>query len=187
MIDAEPSAIDIDTYQWYLAQERYPIVNPHPRHRPPRALTYEPKIGPVLRGDCTQTIRRFNPDPRYRVLPGDELTLHGWRGKPYWSKWSKWRLHVTVSEVEELHVLEDGFRVVRHFPESSFTGKWASPLADYLAQRDFISPPTGTELRRVLGGLNRKFVGQVFNIIRWDPELNLIELRPDQDGHGGSP
>ena len=45
-------------------------------------LTYEPKIEPVKRGDCTQTIR-----PGRKFAVGDLVRFYVWKGRPYWSKW----------------------------------------------------------------------------------------------------
>ena len=81
-----------DTLSWYLCQERAPVINPRPKRLPPRALTYEPKVGPVIRGDCSQTMRPLKEG--FQPRPGDEICFHGWEGKPYRSSWSRWRLHV---------------------------------------------------------------------------------------------
>lgn len=51
-------------------------------------LTYEPKIPDVRSGKCTQTIRPVS-DVKHKQV-GDLIMFHGWKGKPYRSKWN-WR------------------------------------------------------------------------------------------------
>lgn len=163
--------------EWYLKQEVPEVINLHPRTHV-KALTYAPKIAAVLQGECCQTIREINPnaDPSKHVHVGDTIIFHGWEGRPYRSSWSKWRLTVDVTTVEELRAdRPDGFAIRR--PGAVFTGKWSGMLADHLARWDHIDPPTGHGLRRVLERLNGPMDGRVFNIIRWNPEEAYLELR----------
>ena len=67
------------------------------------AVTYEPKVRRVLDGTCTQTIRKQREKP---FAIGDLMLLHGWEGRPYWSRWS-WRKLVVISEVTDIKIYED--------------------------------------------------------------------------------
>lgn len=166
--------------EWYLEQEVPEVVNLHPRTHL-KAFTYAPKIAAVLQGECCQTIREINPNagPRRRIHAGDTIIFHGWKGRPYHSSWSKWRLTVEVTVVEELRIdSKDGFTIIR--PGAIFTGKWSGMLADHLARQDHIDPPTGHGLRAVLQGLNGTISGKTFQIIRWRPEDAYLDL--DQGG-----
>lgn len=60
------------------------------------SFTYAPKLEPVKKGDCRQTIRLIGELeqtdararlPRDPVADGTELVLYAWKGKPYKSKW----------------------------------------------------------------------------------------------------
>ena len=128
-----------------------------------RALTYEPKIQPVLSGECLQTIRSG-----WTIQKGDEILLHGWEGVPYspCSKWS-WRLRVTVESASPIRINQKGIMMHLGFVCPLFY-EWNTPQVDNLAQRDYIDPPTGLELKNVLEQ-DHKFTktNEPFQIIRW--------------------
>ena len=67
------------------------------------AITYKPKIESILKDTCTQTIRKRRKKP---FAIGDLILLHGWEGRPYWSRWS-WRKLVVISEVIDITIYED--------------------------------------------------------------------------------
>ena len=124
-----------------------------------RAFTYEPKIPAVRDGRCTQTIR---PKGKRPIVPGDIILFHGWEGRPYRSPWS-WRMErATVKEVIPLKVYPEGFVL-----NGSIYRPWKSKEGDELAERDFIDPPTGEELGKVLTGMHKGLDGQEFQVIRW--------------------
>jgi len=120
-------------------------------------FTYTPKIEAVKDGRCTQTIRYVN---KRTIKEGDFLNLFTWSSKPYRSPWS-WRLKVRVREVITISVTDYGVRC----------GEWEKPWDSYwirkLSEHDFIDPPTGAELKKVLEGMHGALKGQVFQIIRW--------------------
>lgn len=126
------------------------------------AVTYEPKINPVLDGSCCQTIRHGT---RYQV--GDELLIHGWAGRPYWSPWT-WRYRVTVTSVQKILVSDEGIKFY------SVLGNrfevWSE--LDWLAKADYINPATGSELRKILLDKvpKKKFTkqGTIMQIVKWD-------------------
>ena len=122
-----------------------------------KAITYQPKIEPVLDGRCTQTIRTGR-----NVSAGDEILFHGWSGKPYRSKWD-WRKRVEVKVIIPLLISSYGFRR----PDSSWI-RWGCNTANELAALDFIDPPTGEALRDVLFSLNcAPKEPAEYQIIRW--------------------
>lgn len=130
-----------------------------------RAMTYEPKIPAVRSGECRQTIRKGN-----KVSEGDEILWHGWTGLPYRSKWN-WRKRVVVTEAIPIIVdkrVGIGYEdALQRFDEWRWCG-WDSDYVNNLATKDFISPPTGDELRKVLSGLNNTELHfEHYQIIRW--------------------
>jgi len=122
------------------------------------SMTYQPKIEPVLSGDCLQTIRKGR-----KFSVGDEILLHGWSGRPYRSPWS-WRKRVTVIETIRILISKTGIA----FPQKVIKLMWSDGACDRLAAVDFIDPPTGEALWDVLFGLNgAPDEPQEYQIIRW--------------------
>ena len=123
------------------------------------ALIYPHKIAAVRSGDCKQTIRRVG---KRIIKPSDVITLHGWQGKPYSSKWS-WRKEVVVSEVIHIEISKDGM-----FIEGTLY-EWDSWYPTRLAEYDYILPAKGEELRDVLfrlhGGVPDEPIDCI--VIRW--------------------
>ena len=131
------------------------------------ALTYKPKIDPVRRNECKQTIRTMRKRP---IVPGDIIKFHGWMDKAYKSPWTS-RKAVVVKEVIPIIVHEDG--IAKPYVG---TGPWISgpvchwwdSYCDYLAKLDYIYPATGEALRDVLFGLNGvPNTPQEYQIIQW--------------------
>jgi hypothetical protein len=113
------------------------------------AITYKPKEEAVRTGACRQTIRPVSEAPHAKPRRiGDDALLHGWKGVPYYSKWS-WRRRGPLTEVIPMLVSETHFLL----DNGSLPARvvfWDEPFADDLARRDFISPPTGLALKDVL-------------------------------------
>lgn len=139
------------------------------------ALTYAPKIEAVKRGECCQTIRRYNPErPKH---PGDKLTLHTWAGRPYRSKWD-WRLETTISRILRLYFpgIKDGVR-----PTASAQGESAWHISDEMltaiAIADGIEDPSAASLRATLKRLNGidSLIGTEWEVIRWNPAEGVSE------------
>lgn len=148
-------------------------------------LTYAPKIEPVKRGDCTQTIRIVNytethPEGNHKRV-GDLVRFFTWSGRPYHSK-RVWVMeeYKPISYIKDITIVERGI-ICGFAPEelpseqredgSFLTYKlWFWNELDWLAALDFISPPTGEALRDVLIGKNGKIPedGVEAQIIRWD-------------------
>ncbi|MFA4971981.1 MAG: hypothetical protein WC683_05160 [bacterium] len=139
-------------------------------------LTYPPKIAAVLAEECTQTIR-----PGRRFAIGDLLSLHGWEGKPYRSKWSFRTPYWPLVSVDDIWIERGGIRLTADTTYCQVDQIRVEPilvpwtLLDRLAAKDGIVPPTGEELGRVLLGMHEKAVkraGGSFpaQIIRWCPE-----------------
>jgi hypothetical protein len=128
-------------------------------------LTYPPKIQAVREGRCNQTIRAG-----WSKQVGDQVAFHGWAGTPRHSLWS-WRAgYWPLVEVIDLLIIPSGiiYQDPRHGP---IWYAWIHPLLEELAQRDFVDPPTGKELRRILLGMHKvdKLNGSPFQILRWRP------------------
>ena len=123
-----------------------------------RSITYEPKIPAVRDGRCTQSIRI---ETNHKV--GDIIVWHGWEGKPYRSKWS-WRLETEL--IEEISILIMEYGIVR-YKLGMLPRFFVWEDLDYLAKLDFIDPPTGLELKRVLFEKNKNIVGKSGQILRW--------------------
>lgn len=133
-----------------------------------KALTYKPKIEAVKDGLCIQTIRKG-----HKVAVGDEILFHGWEGRPYRSKWD-WRRRVVVDEIYNLLVDDDTVT----FIEDGFSYPWDSTIVDLMATEDFIDPPTGTELKKVLFGLNKTpEEPEEYQIIRWKIKEQGVYLK----------
>ena len=119
------------------------------------SMTYGPKIEAVRNGTCAQTIRKGD-----RVSVGDTILFHGWEGKPYRSKWN-WRKRVVDTEAIPMYANEYGFKHNARFY------LWDDAHADEIAAMDFIYPPHGLVLARVLAELNGGNIDGEYQIIRW--------------------
>jgi len=123
------------------------------------AFTAQFKIPAVISGECTQTIRPKSKRPR---KVGDGLMVHGWEGRPYWSKWS-WRIEgLVITGVLDISVWPDG---IFYKNLDRFVG-WGHPVVEELAILD--GCPDVRTLRRwfkdhydLEGGLDAQ-------IIRWN-------------------
>ena len=125
-----------------------------------KGFTYTPKIEGVKNGTITQTIRRLT-----NIKPGDTILFHGWKGKPYKSKWD-WRLRVVIISVNKGEMRKNGFYSYPKFYD------WDGAEIAEIARLDGINPPTGRELKRVLEQFYNE--GAELDIITWRP-LWLIE------------
>lgn len=143
------------------------------------SLTYMPKIGPVKRGECTQTVRllagpgEILPDDTRRLKRvGDEILLHTWEGVPYRSRWD-WRQRYILSEVLVIYCDPDG--MWRWSPLDPVHGDdWEClPISNTtlldIVQRDHIDPPTILEWERTLSSLNGfQDLGDTdWQVLRW--------------------
>jgi len=138
-------------------------------------LSYPPKIEPVMKGECTQTIRVRNINkktgkqaPKKEV--GDLLQFFRWSGRPYWTH------PVTITDYFPLIRVID----IRIYPEgidlpicgTFFT--WDSKICYELACLDYIVPCSGEELGRVLQEKNKlPKNGIEGQILRWETRLHL--------------
>ena len=125
-------------------------------------LTYKPKIESVKRGDCRQTIRMGR-----KFKEGDLVRFYIWKGKPYRSKRETITEYFLLREVWEIDILPTGISTYDFtgYPHKFYT--WVE--LDWLARRDYITPPTGEALRDVLIEKNGKTPdeGIEAQIIRW--------------------
>ena len=143
-------------------------------------FTYKPKIEAVQDGRCTQTIRHLGKIPR---RPGDTALLHGWEAKPYYSHWD-WRKDVQLSWVADVVVIKEGIkthdnpfdahetRTAIDYPNGKLGWIFEWNQLDWLAELDFIDPPTGVALGQVLISKNSEIRKNGFmpaQIIRWLP------------------
>ena len=136
-------------------------------------LTYAPKIEPVKRGDCTQTIRfctisksKKHPGKIIRKEVGDRVRFYSWTGRPYWSHPEYITEYMELTDVIDIDVFPWGIHGGHLSP--SWTN---NKFMDSIAARDFIDPPTGEALRDVLIGKNGKIPekGVLAQILRWLP------------------
>lgn len=131
------------------------------------ALTYKPKIDPVRRNECRQTIRTLRKRP---IVLGDFITFHGWMDIAYRSPWTS-RKTVVVKEVIPIIVHEEGIAKPYYGTGPWVSGPichWWDPYCDELAKLDYILPATGEALRDVLFGLNGDIKGPTeYQILRW--------------------
>lgn len=120
-------------------------------------LTYKPKLDAVFGGRCGQTIRLGR-----RYAAGDTVLFFEWMGRPYRSKWGR-RLKVTLTTAYPLVLCGDGVVYAHDIP---IMAEWGD--CDRLAEDDFIDPPTGPELKRVLESFHGPITGPVeAQILRW--------------------
>ena len=127
-------------------------------------LTYQPKIGPVIRGEITQTIRTGR-----KFSIGDLVRFYIWTFRPYRSP------RITITDYAEIIYCND--ITINHFGINSNIRQalgygvvipWDQ--LNNLAGLDGIVPPTGEELKRVLAEKNIIPANGVdAQIIRWKP------------------
>ena len=136
------------------------------------SITYAPKIEPVQSGACTQTIRKGE---RFEV--GDSVLIHGWRGVAYRSKWNN-RMRVDITEVIPI-MIDDCLGIGTQDASNPLLidwHVWDSEYVDKLAAFDYIDPPTGVELKKVLFTLNEAPVmPERYQIIRWEIDVEATE------------
>ena len=132
------------------------------------ALTYSPKVEAVRDGRCTQTIRAG-----WQKQEGDQVAFHGWEGVPRHSRWS-WRTeYFPLIEVIDIRVVVAG--IIMQDTSRLNLGwiwyPWKDPIVEGIAERDFIFPPTGKELGRILLSMHKidNLNGSPFQILRWRP------------------
>ena len=137
-------------------------------------LTYPPKIEPVKRGECTQTIRfctvsksKKHPGEIIRKQVGDRVRFYRWTGRPYWSHPEYITDYMKIIIADNVVVYPEGILWVIENDRI----EWAHEHMDYIARCDFIDPPTGEALRDVLIGKNGKIPaeGAQAQILRWKP------------------
>ena len=137
-------------------------------------LTYPPKIEPVKRGECTQTIRfctvsksKKHPGEIIRKQVGDRVRFYRWTGRPYWSHPEYITDYMKIIIADNVVVYPEGILWVIENDRI----EWAHEHMDYIARCVFIDPPTGEALRDVLIGKNGKIPaeGAQAQILRWKP------------------
>jgi len=123
-------------------------------------LTYEPKIGPVIRGEIRQTIRAGN-----KFSVGDLIRFYTWQGRPYHSKRTTITEYVPLKEVLPVKFYPAGMEFPSGLGGEDFA-QWND--LDNLAAMDGIVPPKGVILRNVLISKNGIKIGGIeAQIIRW--------------------
>lgn len=127
-------------------------------------ITYEPKIEPVRKGLCTQTIRTGR-----KFAVGDIIRFYRWTGKPYRSKRETITEYMPLEYVFEIDIRKDGIVTYNFDGYADAIFEWETKDAARLAQLDGIVPPTGEALRDVLVSKNGKIPesGVEAQIIRW--------------------
>ncbi|MCK9593433.1 MAG: hypothetical protein M0Q91_15615 [Methanoregula sp.] len=123
-------------------------------------LTYLPKIQPVIEGRCRQTIRAGR-----KFSMGDQVSFHGWSGKPYRSPWSFRTPYYTLIDVLDIWIWKSKFC----FEKSGYPIRFEdNPVSNNWAELDGIYPPTGEELGNVLNKFHKIGpFGLPGQIIRW--------------------
>lgn len=153
----------------HLLEQSYEVMNMRKRIM---SITYTPKIEPVQTGECIQTIRKGH---QFEV--DDSVLIHGWAGTAYRSRWNK-RMRVTITGVTPIVV--DSFLGIgtQYQPKSNLIKlhPWDSEYVDDLAALDYIDPPTGVELKKVLFKLIDESDGpEWYQIIRWEIDVDATE------------
>ena len=127
-------------------------------------LTYAPKIEAVKAGTCTQTIRTGR-----KFKEGDLIRFYTWSGKPYRSKRETITEYMSLVNVFEIDIQEEGIVSYNFdlYPDAIY--EWGTSDASRLAELNGIVPPTGEALRDVLISKNGKIPpeGIEAQIIRW--------------------
>jgi len=128
------------------------------------AVTYKPKIAGVRDGSIRQTIR-----PGWERKVGDKVLLHGWEGRPYWSKWS-WRRDEVLNCITNVIFTDEALFVVDTYDSAvgaeSFLFPWCSAWVQHVSKMDGIEPATGEALKFVLEGYGAED-GDRMQILRW--------------------
>ena len=143
-------------------------------------LTYLPKVRPVKRGECTQTIRfctisksKKHPGEIIRKWEGDRVRFYCWTGRPYWSHPEYITGYMELVTVINCIIGESGITFYDEWQPGVFQNPSSYPWEslDWLAELDFIDPPTGETLRDVLIGKNGKIPaeGALAQILMWKP------------------
>lgn len=132
-------------------------------------LTYQPKIEPVMKGECRQTIRARTVNKKTgKMAPakqvGDLIMFFAWDGRPYWSKQIPLTEYTPLLEVENVKIVPLGIIF-----EKGGLVPWMYTYMDTIAARDGIVPPTGKTLCDVLVGKNGKIPddGISAQVLRW--------------------
>ena len=128
-------------------------------------LSYKPKLDAVFSGACRQTIRLGR---RYAV--GDTVLFFEWTGRPRRSRWGR-RITVKLTAVDKAILHPAGMAVlmgVAGWVTMPWDGCDGNTIAT-VAVADFIDPPTGEELKRVLEAFHGPFPveGVEAQILRW--------------------
>lgn len=135
-------------------------------------MTYAPKIRAVQTGECAQTIRKGH---KFEV--GGSVLIHGWAGTAYRSTWNK-RMRVTITEVTPIMVddcLGVGTQDVSN-PLLTDWHRWDSEYCGNLAAFDYIDPPTGAELKKVLFSLNEApTIPERYQVVRWEIDVEATD------------
>lgn len=89
-----------------------------------------------------------------------------WEGRPYCTKWS-WRKEVIAHSVTPVLLFSWGIQAKDYFLGPILDSKWLE--LDWLAELDFIEPPTGQEMGRLFNSMYKlsPIEGKKFQIIRW--------------------
>lgn len=132
-------------------------------------LTYEPKIEPVRRGECTQTIRMGR-----KFKAGDLVRFYRWTGKPYRSKQETITGYMEIVFTNNIVIYQEGFTnqsIGNPGIQAPWIFKWEGEICEDVAKEDGIIPPTGEALRDVLVSKNGPIPaeGLEAQIIRWRP------------------
>lgn len=128
-------------------------------------LTYLPKIAAVQEGKCTQSIRIDT-----NLTIGDFIAFHGWEGRPYHSPWSFRTPYYRIRLAKPINVHADYV----YLPEEKKKLLVDNPLLDMLAAKDYIDPPTGEELLRVLHAMHGPGILRG-KVLRWEPITDQLE------------
>jgi hypothetical protein len=164
-----------------FANYRKNVWNPRRKQRIERMrkwklpLTYVPKIEPVSKGECTQTIRTLKvskskkaPGAFIRKEVGDLIRFYVWQGRPYWSKPIPITEYMHLTETWDIVIKKDSIIFYNFDGYIQDQQEWKE--LDWLAIRDGIVPATGEALRDVLMGKNKiPFSGVEAQILRWNP------------------
>jgi hypothetical protein len=135
-------------------------------------LTYPPKIDPVRKGECTQTIRILNKTKAHpegsKKEGGDLIRFFTWTGKPYRSK-REWvtKEYAELWMAQDIVIIPTGF-LIYHTGKFQREINWDSLEMRDFATWDYIVPPTGEALRDVLMAKNKiPAEGADAQILRW--------------------
>ena len=134
-----------------------------------KAFTYLEKVPDVLAEICRQTIRPIK-EGRKKMEVGQILCLHGWEGKPQFSKWN-WRRYYPITELLPILLFKDG--ILLSEPDMGINSMWKTwRELNKLANKDGITDGKTMgevfnhfyELELYKSGVKN---GKLMNIIRW--------------------